>query len=184
MTTTLPAGFEFSRNWTCGACPFETLERELAWTQPTLTLYGRQVRVPRLTASMGAAYSYSGTTHEPAPWHPLVSALCDRLALKTGAAFNSCLVNLYRDGQDSIAWHADDEPKLGSEPTIASVSLGGARRFSIKRRTTGAVWNLKLADGDLLVMSGASQRDYLHSLPKTARPAAPRINLTFRTIGG
>jgi alkylated DNA repair dioxygenase AlkB len=105
-----------------------------------------------------------------------------RLAVEhhTGARYNSVLANYYRTGADSVAWHADDEPELGSEPTIASLSFGSSRRFAIKSRADNSVMACFLDHGDLLVMSGRSQADYLHSITKTARSVSPRLNLTFR----
>lgn len=153
----------------------------LPWQQTQVRIYGRDVATPRLTAWQGtAAYTYSGARHAPAPWHPRVLELRDRLEVRTGAAFNTCLGNLYRDGRDSVAWHADDEAELGAEPVIASVSLGAARTFSVKPRRGPGRWSIALAAGDLLIMRGRSQADYLHAIPKTARPVGCRLNLTFR----
>ena len=136
---------------------------------------------PRLTAWMGDhAYRYSGLTNEPQPWPPALATLRDRLSEELGAPFNSCLANLYRDGSDSMGYHADDEPELGPQPVIASISLGARRRFALRHRTSRQRWTWELGEGDLLVMSGESQRDYLHAVPKTARPVGPRMNLTFR----
>lgn len=105
----------------------------------------------------------------------------------TGAPFNTCLANYYRDGSDSVSWHADDEPELGANPVIASVSLGAARKFAIRNATDGGrsagkrdTWSTDLGGGDLLVMRGDSQSRYHHSVPKTSRPIGARINLTFR----
>ena len=96
--------------------------------------------------------------------------------------FNSCLANLYRDGSDSMGFHSDDEPELGPEPTIASVSLGARRRFVLRHRVTRERWTWDLGEGDLLVMRDESQRDYAHAVPKTTRPVGPRMNLTFRAV--
>ena len=95
-------------------------------------------------------------------------------------AFNSCLANLYRDGSDSMGYHSDDEPELGPEPTIASISLGARRRFVLRHRISREQWAWELGEGDLLVMRDESQRDYAHAVPKTSRPIGPRMNLTFR----
>jgi len=99
-----------------------------------------------------------------------------------GAAFNSVLANLYRDGRDAMGWHADDERELGPEPVIASLSLGAARRFALKHRASGERLNLALQPGSLLIMRGPTQRHWLHALPRTARPVGERLNLTFRRI--
>ena len=95
-------------------------------------------------------------------------------------AFNSCLANLYRDGSDSMGYHSDNEPELGPEPTIASISLGARRRFVLRHRMTREQWAWELGEGDLLVMRDESQRDYAHAVPKTSRLVGPRMNLTFR----
>jgi len=161
------------------------LDDEIAWSQPTIRMYGKEMPQPRLVAwfgDPGARYSYSGTSFEPSPWTPSLDAartICEDLA---GSQFNSVLVNLYRDGSDSVAWHADDEPELGSEPTIASLSLGGVRRFHLKHRSTGDTVRVDLPAGSVLVMSGRCQAEWLHQISKTKKAVPPRINLTFREI--
>jgi alkylated DNA repair dioxygenase AlkB len=127
-----------------------------------------------------AAYAYSGLVNEPKPWPPALAALRDRLVAECGVGYNSCLANLYRDGSDSMAYHSDDEPELGPRPTIASVSLGARRRFSLRHRATRERWSLELGEGDLLLMSAESQSDYAHAVPKTSKAVCPRLNLTFR----
>lgn len=190
MTAALPSCFELVPGWLPAAeaaSLLATLETELPWQQTQTRIYGRDFATPRLTAWQGeAAYAYSGTRHEPAGWHPATAALRERLEVRAGAgaAFNSCLGNLYRDGRDSVSWHADNEPELGAEPVIASVSLGAARAFSVKPRHLADLqrWSVELAAGDLLIMRGRSQVDYLHAVPKTARPVGRRLNLTFRMV--
>lgn len=160
---------------------FDRLSAEIAWEQKDITMFGRTVPTPRLTAWMGdVAYTYSGVLNEPTPWPPTLLALRDRLAGELGVAFNSCLANLYRDGADSMGYHSDDEPELGPRPVIASVSLGARRGFTLRHRVTRERWTWSLGEGDLLVMEGESQTDYAHAVPKTARPIGPRMNLTFR----
>src|SRR5690606_30273743 len=118
------------------------------------------------------------------PWSAALSDLRDRLERELGTGFNSVLANLYRDGRDAMGWHSDDEPELGPAPVIASVSLGATRRFVLKhRRKPDRKLALELPAGSLLVMAGATQRNYRHALPRTARPVGGRINLTFRSIG-
>jgi alkylated DNA repair dioxygenase AlkB len=161
----------------------QALTAEVPWSVHRIRLFGREVESPRLSCWMGeAAYRYSGTTFEPLAWTPAVLALKGRVEAAAGAAFNSVLLNRYRDGRDGMGWHSDDEPELGPEPLIASLSLGATRRFLIRRRTDGARFALELPSGSLLIMSGASQRDYRHALPKTRRCVGERINLTFRRI--
>jgi len=149
-------------------------------------MFGRQVDSPRLSCWMGdpaARYRYSGTEFVPQPWHPALLPLRDQLAAFCGHAFNSVLLNRYRDGDDGMGWHSDNEPELGPAPVIASLSLGAGRRFLLRRRDDHAKKAEVLLDhGDLLVMGGQTQRLYQHCLPKSARPLAERLNLTFRWI--
>ena len=161
--------------------------RKLPWRQEEITLFGRAVAQPRLQVWMGdpdASYRYSNTLFAPEPWDPAVKALAERLAGDCGSAFNSVLCNLYRHGQHGMGWHADDEPELGREPVIASVSLGADRRFVMRPRNrkdrTRHEW--LLGHGTLLVMRGRTQQYWLHGIPKTRKPAGPRVNLTFRLI--
>jgi alkylated DNA repair dioxygenase AlkB len=178
----LPECVELRPGWVRN--PEEVLGRlleETAWGQHAITLFGRTVPTPRLTAWTGEhAYRYSGIVNEPRPWSPTLQALRDRLVAELGAPFDSCLANLYRDGADSMGWHSDDEPELGPRPTIASVSLGARRRFLLRHRASGQRWSVELGEGDLLVMRDESQSDYRHAVPKTTRALGPRMNLTFR----
>lgn len=162
------------------------LLREVPWKQSEIRLYGRMVREPRLGCWMGdsgAVYRYSGTVFRPEPWIAPVRELKHAVEAATGHAFNSVLLNLYRDGRDAMGWHSDDEPELGPEPVIASVSLGGVRRFLLRERRAGArSLGLALVHGSLLVMAGDLQQRYRHAVPRTAKPVAARVNLTFRRI--
>jgi alkylated DNA repair dioxygenase AlkB len=159
----------------------EVLQDRIVWEQHELTLYGRTMPTPRLTAWIGdRAYRYSGIVNEPAPWPEALASLQERLRQELDVAFNSCLANLYRDGTDSMGYHSDNEPELGPQPTIASISLGDRRRFVLRHRVTQARWIWELGQGDLLVMRDESQSDYAHAVPKTSRPVGPRMNLTFR----
>ena len=181
----LPPNFQLYHSWLVlpREWVFETLMRELPWEQPNLKMFGKEIPVPRLLAFMGSApYEYSGVTHAPAGWHPIVKVILDAIEAKTGRAFNSCLANLYRSGQDGVGWHSDDEASLGPEPVIASVSLGATREFVVRPKNAGPRWSADLHDGDLLVMSGDSQNAYRHCVPKTERLVGPRINLTFRLV--
>lgn len=164
----------------------DRLWRELNWQQQEISLFGRKVLQPRLTAWYGdprASYTYSGLHLEPQPWHPLLRELKDRLEPIAGGCFNSVLANAYRDGKDSMGWHSDDEKELGDRPLIASLSLGEERRFLVRKKGQGSS-GMVLQHGSLLVMKGESQQRYQHSLPKTARVAGLRINLTYRMIPG
>lgn len=165
---------------------FAALQREIPWEVHRIRIFGREVDSPRRSCWIGdpdAAYTYSGTRFAPHPWTPTLAALRERVGRACGARFDSVLANLYRDGRDHMGWHSDDEPELGPAPVIASLSLGGVRRFRLKpRRGEGEALALDLADGSLLVMAGDTQRNWRHALPRTARVVAPRINLTFRRI--
>lgn len=188
MTRELPVGFRY---WPSFFDQIES-ERTLArlwngidWRQEEIVVFGRRRLQPRLSAwfgDPGAAYRYSGLALEPTPWTPDLTRLRDRVQSKLGTTFNSVLVNAYRDGRDSMGWHSDDEAELGSEPVIASLSFGQARRFRIMRRDRKAAWALELESGSLLVMEGDAQAAYRHALPRTARDVGLRINLTFRNV--
>lgn len=161
---------------------FEALVAELDWREEAVTLFGRTMAVPRLTAWYGDwTYSYSGITHSPATMPATLDQLRESAEAVAGVPFNGVLANLYRDGADSMGWHSDDEPELGPEPVVASVSLGGTRRFHLKHRDgSGELISLDLTHGSCLVMSGACQENWRHQVPKTKKRVAPRINLTFR----
>jgi alkylated DNA repair dioxygenase AlkB len=161
----------------------EDLGASIAWRQETATIMGRRVPIPRLTAWHGeAGYVYSGIAMAPAAWTPPLLELKRCAEAHAGQDFNSVLLNLYRDGSDSVGWHADNERGLGRNPVIASLSLGATRRFQLRHRASGARVALDLTHGSCLVMAGATQHHWLHQVPKTARPVGPRINLTFRRM--
>jgi alkylated DNA repair dioxygenase AlkB len=164
----------------------EALQQEVAWRQEEIKLFGKSIPQPRLTAwygDEGKSYTYSSLTWQPLPWIPVLSQLCGKLLSTTGVLFNSVLLNLYRNGQDSMGWHADNEPELGQNPVIASISLGQERSFHFKHRTRPDLKEkLMLPSGSLLLMAGETQHHWLHQVPKSAKPLAPRINLTFRVI--
>lgn len=164
---------------------FAALHAEIPWRQDHIRMFGKTNPVPRLHQWFGApehGYTWSGIAMTPAPWTPTLDALRARVALAAQAPFNTALANLYRNGQDSVAWHADDEPELGPDPIIASVSLGAERTFLLRHRVDPAWANVafRLPHGSLLVMSDGSQRHWRHALPRRAGVADPRINLTFR----
>ncbi len=163
---------------------FEQLQRTIEWRQEVATVMGRRLPIPRLTAWHGAAgYVYSGIRMQPTPWTPALLELKDIAETLAGQPFNSVLLNLYRDGRDSVSWHADNEPGLGHDPVIASLSLGAVRRFQLKHRRSPDRVALDLPHGSCLIMAGATQHHWLHQLPKTAQAVGPRINLTFRKMG-
>lgn len=165
------------------------LDRLLAdvnWRQEAMTIYGRPAPFPRLTAwygDPGRAYAFSGITLYPEPWNPLLAEIKHAVEDASDGSYNSVLLNLYRTGKDSISWHTDDERELGPNPTVASASFGGERRFMIRERVTKrVVAEVMLEHNSLLIMRGAMMKLYQHQVPKTATAVDPRVNLTFRTI--
>lgn len=165
---------------------FTTLREQIAWQQDHLRIADRTVAVPRLQAwygEEGAFYAYSGLTFAPLPWLPALQTVrekCQEIAQNT---FNSVLVNLYRNENDSVGWHADDERELGPAPVIASVSLGASRRFDLQhKRKKSLKFTLELHHGDILVMQGELQQHWLHQVPKEKIPVGERINLTYRSV--
>jgi len=183
MTTNTPACVTHLPGWLDAAEAddlFAALTTRIPWEQQTLRIYGREIPVPRLTCWFGdAGYNYSGTTNMARTWLPELEELRARLELTTAARYNSCLANHYRDGVDSVSWHSDDEPELGAQPVIASLSLGDTRDFRLRHQSSREVSTVPLGHGDLLVMRDDSQEAWRHSIPKRAH-AGPRINLTFR----
>jgi alkylated DNA repair dioxygenase AlkB len=156
---------------------------ETAWRAETVTVFGKRHLQPRLTAWHGAArYSYSGLTLAPLPFTPLLQQIRAAVEAATGRRFNSVLLNYYRNERDSMGMHSDDEPELGPEPAIASVSFGASRTFVLKHKHSKQAVRLALPDGSLLFMSGKLQQNWLHGINKSARPLGPRVNLTFRCI--
>lgn len=165
----------------------QQLVDETDWQQENITLFGRTRPQPRLIAwygDPGASYTYSGMRHEPRPWTALLLDLRRRVESMAGSPFNSVLLNYYRGPRDSMGLHADDEPELGPEPVIASLSFGEQRKLYFRHRTRRdlATFNLPLPSGSLLIMRGATQQHWKHGLRKLSRPCGPRVNLTFRQI--
>lgn len=169
-----------------------SLRQELAFRPDELMIAGRRVITKREADYRGdpdASYAYSGALKRPAPWTPVLSELRDQAAIAAGASFNACLCNWYASGAAALGWHADDEPELGADPVIASLSFGQPRlfRFRLKRpwrdaEGGGQTWDFLLSPGDLLIMSGPTQRFFEHQLPADARAAEARLNLTFRRV--
>jgi alkylated DNA repair dioxygenase AlkB len=166
---------------------FAALLHSIAWRHDEITIYGKKVLQPRLTAWYGDAgtyYRYSGLPLAPNPWTDLLLSLKARVEDVTDTRYNSVLLNLYRDGKDSVGWHSDNESELGSEPVIASVSFGQTRTFQLKPKNQpgGITTRIELTHGSLLVMRGTTQRNFVHAVMKSSKIDQPRINLTFRTI--
>ena len=163
---------------------FRQLRQELPWEQHNVLIQGREIAQPRLSSWHGEVmHKYSSLAHMlvPQPWSDALNSLRARIEAITGSRFNSMLANLYRDGNDAIGWHADNEPELGPQPVIASLSLGASRRFDMRHRDApGKVERIMLEHGSLLVMGGQTQSRWQHSIARTAAPTAERINLTFR----
>lgn len=164
----------------------KTLQDTIPWRQDSLRIAGKDVPIPRLQAWFGdpdMTYTYSGLTLQPNPWLPALETIKHRIEDYSDTQFNSLLANLYRDENDSVGWHADDEPELGENPVIASLSLGETREFALKHRDhPEKKLRLDLKNGDLLIMRGALQHHWLHQIPKAKSHCEPRINLTFRRI--
>jgi alkylated DNA repair dioxygenase AlkB len=166
---------------------FEALRRQADWKSQAIKLFGREVLQPRLVASYadaGVQYGYSGLKLKSALWLPELAELKKRIErVLAPLYFNSLLLNYYRHQQDSMGWHRDNEKELGSDPVIASLSLGATRDFHLRRYADKSnLQKLSLTNGSLLVMSGRTQHDWEHCLPKRQRKIGERINLTFRLV--
>ena len=156
---------------------------ETDWREETVVVYGKRHLQPRLSAWYGdAAYTYSGLRLQPAPFTPLLATLHAAVEAATGHSFNSVLLNLYRNERDSMGMHSDDEPELGPQPAIASLSFGASRTFILKHKYNKKTVRLELTDGSLLLMSGETQKHWLHGINKMTRTLRARVNLTFRKI--
>lgn len=165
---------------------FAAMLADIDWEVHRIRMFGRMIDSPRLSSWIGdpgTSYTYSRTRFEPKPWPLSLRPIRERLRNMLGIDFNSVLANRYRHGRDAMGWHSDDEPELGAQPVIASISLGATRRFALKSRgEDGGRLTFELTHGSLLVMRGETQTAYRHALPNTARPVGERINLTFRRI--
>ncbi|MDM3872125.1 alpha-ketoglutarate-dependent dioxygenase AlkB [Porticoccus sp. W117] len=164
---------------------FAQLLENTPWQQSRIRIAGRTLPIPRLNAwygDSGANYGYSGTRLPLNNWTPELMQLRQRVEAAANHHFNSALLNLYRDGNDSVAWHSDDEPELGLEPVIASVSLGAERRFQLKQKQGKERFELQLSSGALLVMAGATQILWQHQVPKERGAVRQRVNITFREV--
>ncbi len=167
---------------------YHRLMADTQWHQPEILMFGRKIKSPRLAAWYGdedAFYTYSGIVNSPMPWIPALSELKDQLEQALQHQFNSVLINLYRDGNDAMGWHSDDEPELGDQPVIASVSLGASRSFLFRQKNArkgSPSTKLQLRHGSLLTMSGNTQRYWQHRITRTKKPITQRVNLTFRRV--
>ena len=160
---------------------------QLPWQQPSIRMHGKLIPIPRLQVWMGdqnTDYRYSGKLFTPEPWHPEITAVKQCVEALSGAVYNSVLCNLYRTGQDSVSWHADDEPELCKETPIASFSLGALRRFDLRLKADpqSEKIHVPLEHNTLLIMSPEIQNHWQHQHPKPKKESEPRINLTFRKV--
>ncbi|MFD0766773.1 alpha-ketoglutarate-dependent dioxygenase AlkB family protein [Mucilaginibacter lutimaris] len=164
----------------------QRLKATIQWKQETIQMYGRLLNTPRLTAWYGdnsKTYAFSGKKYDPYPWTPELLLIKQRVDEAAGITFNSVLLNDYRNGNDSVAWHADDEPELGLNPIIASVSFGQVRRFDVRHKQNHKLkYSVELEHGSLLIMKGDLQHNWEHQVPKSTKAIKERINLTFRVI--
>lgn len=164
---------------------FQKLRKEIEWKQESMSMYGRTINFPRLTAWYGdndKPYSFSGITLTPNPWTSEILEIKHAIEPKSNVIFNSVLLNLYRNGNDSISWHTDAEKELGKNPVIASVNFGAIRKFQLRHKTTKEKIEIILEHGSLLIMQGELQHFWKHQVPKTKKKVEERINLTFRVI--
>ncbi|EHQ29533.1 alpha-ketoglutarate-dependent dioxygenase AlkB family protein [Mucilaginibacter paludis] len=158
---------------------------KVAWKNDEAVIFGKHIITKRRVAwygNDGYSYTYSGTTKEALAWTTELLELKNLVEGLTGDKFNSCLLNLYHNGDEGMAWHSDDEKSLGKDTTIASLSLGAERKFSLKHKVNKETRSVMLEHGSLLVMKGTTQTNWQHALPKTKKVSHPRVNLTFRTM--
>ncbi len=163
---------------------FDALMQKVPWKHEPIKIFGKEVMQPRLTAWYGdKEYSYSGITMKPYSWNETLIEIKNRIEEKAKIKFNSALLNLYRDHEDSVGWHRDNEKELGKNPVIGSVSLGATRTFQLKHYYEKELkTSIELQNGGFLLMKGETQHFWLHSIPKQKMISGPRINLTFRVI--
>jgi alkylated DNA repair dioxygenase AlkB len=161
------------------------LKNSVLWKQESMNMYGKQIDFPRLTSWYGEndkPYSFSGITLQPNPWTNEMIKIKEKIEPLSSVCFNSVLLNLYRNGNDSISWHTDAEKELGLNPLIASVNFGATRKFQLRHIKTKEKLELELSHGSVLIMQGELQHYWQHQVPKTSKPVNERINLTFRVI--
>lgn len=164
---------------------FDTLLTEIDWRFDQAVIFGQKIETKRKVAwyaDQPFSYTYSNITKSALPWTQSLEVLKAIVEQKTGETYNSCLLNLYHNGSEGMAWHSDGEKDLKKNGAIASLSFGALRKFSFKHKSTKEVVSLNLKAGSLLVMKGETQQHWLHRLPPTKKVHDARINLTFRTI--
>jgi alkylated DNA repair dioxygenase AlkB len=166
---------------------YKNLIEKINWQQYTIKMFGKILNQPRLTAFYGEEnkpYAYSGLKLTPNPWTEDLMFIKSRITKTAQINFSSVLLNYYRNGQDSMGWHSDDEKELGQNPVIGSISFGETRLFQLRHLTRKDLKkvDIKLSNGSFLLMKGPTQHYWEHQIPKTSKHITPRINLTFRTI--
>jgi alkylated DNA repair dioxygenase AlkB len=164
---------------------FLDLKENISWQQRQIKFWGKLLDEPRLTAWYGdddASYSYSGIHLKPIPWTNTLLTIKQKIENFTQEKFNSVLLNLYRNGYDSMGWHSDDERELGQNPIIGSISFGATRKFQLKHKKLNLSQDIELNSGSFLLMKGSTQHFWKHQIPKTKKLCSQRINLTFRLI--
>jgi len=157
----------------------------LPWESMKIKMFGKEVLIPRLqcwVGDEGCEYSYSGKKLNRQPWTPELLMIKEKISQHANLNFNSVLVNFYRDGQDSMGWHADDEPELGKNPTIAALSFGGERDLVFRNILSKETLSIPQLHGALIIIDGQTQQYWQHAIKKTKKVISPRINLTFRNI--
>ena len=163
----------------------QSLRSNISWEHDIAIMFGKRIITKRMVAWYGDrnfSYTYSKTTKYALPWTTELQVLKSLVEAKSGLTYNSCLLNLYHDGNEGMGWHSDDEHSLESGSSISSLSFGAPRYFSFKHKISGETVSVQLETGSLLVMKGATQHNWFHALPKTTKVKLPRINLTFRTM--
>ena len=164
---------------------FNELLNKIEWTNEKLIMFGKEIITKRKVAFYGdslMSYTYSNKTKQALAWTPLLLEIKNLTTSYTGSHYNACLLNLYHDGEEGMGWHSDDEKEIIPNSSIASLSFGAERKFAIKHKTTKETHSILLENGSLFEMLGSFQKHWLHSMPKSKKIIAPRINLTFRQM--
>jgi alkylated DNA repair dioxygenase AlkB len=164
---------------------FNELLHKIDWANEKLIMFGKEITTKRKVAFYADSlieYTYSNKTKKGLEWTPLLIDIKQLVSSYTGSDYNACLLNLYHDGEEGMGWHSDDEKEIMPNSSIASLSLGAERKFAIKHKVSKEAQNILLENGSLLEMLGSFQKNWLHSMPKSKKIIAPRINLTFRQM--
>ena len=186
----LPEGgevFYFGKVWNVEKADFfyKCLLETIDWKNDIAVIFGKRIETKRKVAwyaDKPFEYTYSNNTKKALPWTKELLELKEIAESETGETYNSCLLNLYHNGSEGMAWHSDGEKDLKNNGAIASMSFGAERKFAFKHKVSKQTINLQLEHGSLLVMKGECQKNWLHRLPPTKKVLVPRVNLTFRTI--